>query len=314
MSIRGFLSRDVRMRHLRLLVAIDDAGRLTRAAQMLHITQPALSKALAEMEQSLGKPLFERLPQGLQPTPAGTILIRAARATLGELERASQELHRPATVSRRMLHVGSLPSGVGAILASAFARFRAALEAEGQADTVTFNVVDGQTPSLLALLVAGRLDLVLGSTGPRELPEEVEAIPLYEDRMRLVVPTGHPLARKRKAAWTQACQHPWVLQPTGHPTRIAFERSLRRLGYAMPPVVFEALPSDSGVTMILSLGAVGLLPGRLTQTLVAQGGLKAWGSGLDDQLAVALPVAAFVRRSAVSDLAVTRLIGCLQAS
>ncbi|MFN7287833.1 MAG: LysR family transcriptional regulator [Burkholderiales bacterium] len=301
------------MRHLRLLIAIDDAGRLTRAAQMLHITQPALSKALAEIERALGTPLFDRSPQGLVATRAGTTLIRAARSALGELDRASLELHRPPTEARRTMTVGSMPSGTYSLLAEAFARFRSESVASGLHDAVTFNVVDGQTPALLTQLVAGRLDLVLGSMGASALPAEIEATALYDDRMRLVVAPGHALSRTRTSDWERACEFPWVLQPAGHPTRIAFDRAVRRSGLTAPPVVYEALPSDSAVGLIRALGAVGLLPGRLAQGLAAQGLVKVLPGAASDRLAVSLPVAVFVRRSSLGDTAVKALLQCLRA-
>src|SRR5678816_751674 len=80
------------VRHLKLVRAVVREQGLTRAAAHLHLTQPALSHQLAELESRLGTPLFLRAGRRLRPTPAGERLVQAAEAVLPELERAEREL------------------------------------------------------------------------------------------------------------------------------------------------------------------------------------------------------------------------------
>ena len=244
MSVRDYFARDVRLRHLRLLVAIDDAGRLTRAARLLHVTQPALSKALAEIERAIGAPLFERTPQGLAATPAGATLVRAARAALAELERAGAELQRPVGEAARTLTLGVMPTAGWTMLGDAVARLHAAHPA------ITVRLSDAPTGLLLPQLVAGRLDLILGARLRSPVPEGIESVPLYDDSMRLVAMPRPPLGRLRSVGWDRAAAVPWVLPPSGHPTRVAFDRALRRQGWAPPATVVEALSYDAVMAMI----------------------------------------------------------------
>ena len=116
-SVRAYFGRDAKLRHLRLLVAIEDAGQLSKAAALLHITQPALSKALSEIERSIGHPLFDRGPRGLVPNTRGAALIRAARNVLGELDRVSVELRDLVDRPGRVLMVGAMPTAGLAFLA-----------------------------------------------------------------------------------------------------------------------------------------------------------------------------------------------------
>lgn len=306
MSITDYINRDIRLRHLRLLVAIDDAGRLTRAARLLHVTQPALSKALAEIERSVGMPLFERTPRGLSPTAAGTTLIRAARAALGEIERAGDELRQPSDVAMRVLNVGMMPTSGWTLGADAIARLQALRP------STTVRVIDGPTGMLLQQLVAGRLDLILGARVRATFPEGVESVPLYDDAMRLIVAPGHPLARQRAPDWTRAIAAPWVLMPTGHPTRTAFDRALRRLGWPAPPVVVEALSADVVVALVDSLGAVALTSGRLAARLEARGAVRSVAPALADALAIPLQVTAFAAPSYEADPDVAALVRCLR--
>lgn len=306
MSIREYFSRDMRLRHLRLLVAIDDAGRLTRAARLLHVTQPALSKALAEIERSIGSALFERTPKGLTPTPAGSTLLRAARAALAELERAGVELQRPADAGARMLLVGAMPTAGWTLLSEAVARLRTAYP------EATLRVSDGPTGILLPQLVAGRLDLVLGARLRPALPEGIESVPLYEDSMRLVVAPRHPLVRSRTIKWDRLALVPWVLYPTGHPTRIAFDRAVQRNGWKPPTTFVEALSSDTVVAMAESLNAIALIPGRLEARLRAKRLVREIAPDIADALAIPLHVTAFAASSFHADPIVLGLVRCLR--
>lgn len=306
MSIRSFLARDVRMRHLRLLVAIEDAGQLTRAARVMHVTQPALSKALAEIEQALGTRLFERTSQGLTPTPTGETLIRAARSALAELDRASNELHQVVPNPRRILHVGCMPTASWAILAEALPAFRK------QHAQVSVSVIDGQTAGLLTQLVAGRIDLVIGAMWRTGLPADVEAVNLFEDSMRLVVAAHHPLSRQRKLDWSGVCAYPMVLQPVGHPIRIAFDRAVRRCGWASPEQIYEALQADTMLALLRPMQAVGFMPGRLAQHLSGERLVRVLPAALSDRLAVPLPFTAFFRSGSRQDPVMDALLRSLQ--
>ncbi|HEY9275125.1 LysR family transcriptional regulator, partial [Achromobacter sp.] len=82
----------LKRRHAELLVALDDERHLGRAAERLHMSQPAASKALAQLEEQVGYALFERGTQGTQPTYAGMVMIRHARNGLGAAQRVAAEL------------------------------------------------------------------------------------------------------------------------------------------------------------------------------------------------------------------------------
>lgn len=306
MSIREYFARDVRLRHLRLLVAIDDAGRLTRAAQLLHVTQPALSKALAEIERAIGSPLFERTPRGLTATPAGETMVRAARAALSELERAGVALQQPADAGTRVLAVGAMPTAGWTLLADTVAQLRVAHPA------TTVRVIDGPTGVLLPQLVAGRLDLILGARLRPALPQGVVGLPLYDDSMRLVTPPRHPLARLRSIGWDRVAEAAWVLPPSGHPTRVAFDHALRRKGWRLPSTIIEALSSDVVVAMVESLDGIALMPGRLAMRLAAKGLVREIAPKLADELAIALNVTAFVADAFHDDPSLVALVRCLR--
>ncbi|MFI8194083.1 LysR family transcriptional regulator [Streptomyces sp. NPDC085946] len=80
------------IKQLRALVTVAEVGSVTRAAALLHLVQPAVTRQIRTLEHELGVPLFERTRQGMRPTEAGTIMVDRARRALGELERARAEV------------------------------------------------------------------------------------------------------------------------------------------------------------------------------------------------------------------------------
>src|SRR5262245_25657826 len=107
-QLDSFVRASFKPRHLRLLVALDDIRHLGKVAASINVSQPAVSKALGELERGLGLKLFERTARGLVPTAYGECLIRHARVMLGELAQARDELRGLASGSSGSIRIGVL--------------------------------------------------------------------------------------------------------------------------------------------------------------------------------------------------------------
>lgn len=234
-SLDGFFRAAIKPRHLRLLVAIDDFRNLAKVAANTHVTQPAVSKTLGELERGLGVKLFERTPRGVHPTVYGECLIRHARAVLTGLTQARDELRSLASGAAMRLSVGVLPGAVPALLPNSLALFKRRAPAS--------NVLlrEGTMDALLPELWLGRLDLIVGrlqhGTPRPELGEKI----LSEEPIVLVARAGHPLAARRRLAWGDLAAFPWVLPPVGTFLREPLERAFERHGVALPADSIETL-------------------------------------------------------------------------
>ena len=91
-QIDRVLRSNLKLRHLQMLVALDQFRHLGRAAEFLSVTQPAVSKTLAEIESMFGLPLFERSTRGTEPTAAGASVVRFARSVLAGFDRTRDEI------------------------------------------------------------------------------------------------------------------------------------------------------------------------------------------------------------------------------
>jgi DNA-binding transcriptional LysR family regulator len=230
-----YLQINLKARHLRLLVTIDTYRNLTQVADVTHVTVPAVSKSLAELERGLGLPLFSRTTQGLMPTPYGDCLIRHARAMLTVLHQARDELKALSSGTEGKIHIGMLPASASVLLPQALSL----LKERSPGTNVT--VSEGTTALLLPELWQGHLDLVVGRLPPPDTLGSFEERELLEEPVTLMTGRHHPLASKATLEWSDLRPYPWILPPPGSILRDPLERALEAHDVALTNNYIETL-------------------------------------------------------------------------
>ena len=234
-EIDWYLQINLKARHMHLLVAIDTYRNLTQVADVTHVTVPAVSKALAELERGLGLTLFSRTAQGLVPTQYGECLIRHARDMLTILHQARDELKALSSGAEGKIHIGMLPASSSVLLPQALSLLKQ------RSPGTNVVVIEGTTASLLPDLWQGRLDLVVGRLPPPDTLGSFEEKELLEDPVTLVTGCHHPLARKKNLKWSDLNPYPWVLPPPGSILRDPLERALEVHGVPLSNNYIETL-------------------------------------------------------------------------
>jgi len=230
-----YLQVNLKARQLRLLAALDDFGNLKQVADISHVTVPAVSKALAELERGLGLQLFARTAQGLRPTAYGECLIRHARSMLAGIHQAREELRAIGSGTEGKIHVGVFPAWTAQLLPAALALLKQ------RAPTANVLVTEGTATTLMPDLWQGKVDLLVGRLPPRRSMPDVEELELLEEPLVLMTGPHHPLARKRKVKWSDLQGYPWVLPPAGSQLREPLERILERHGVSLSSNYVETL-------------------------------------------------------------------------
>jgi DNA-binding transcriptional LysR family regulator len=215
-----YLQINLKARHLRLLVTIDTYRNLTQVADVTHVTVPAVSKSLAELERGLGLTLFSRTTQGLMPTPYGDCLIRHARAMLTVLHQARDELKALSSGTEGKVHIGMLPASASVLLPQALSLLKQ------RSPGTNVMVTEGTTALLLPELWQGHLDLVVGRLPAPDTLGSFEEKELLEEPVTLVTGRHHPLARRKSLEWSELRPYPWILPPAGSILRDPLERAL----------------------------------------------------------------------------------------
>ena len=170
------------------VVSVADSGNFSRAAEICHVGQPALSQQIARLDKELGVRLFIRNARGAVPTEAGTEFVRRAR----ELLRSSEELAEQMS-SYAGLHKGTLTLGI--ITSLECIEFGSMLSAFVRTyPDITLNILQYGTYPLEEMLANREIDLAFLNLPPQGLPPQLVFKKLGEDRYSLAVPYDHPLA------------------------------------------------------------------------------------------------------------------------
>lgn len=178
----------IEVRHLRLITALAEHGTLTRAAQHLHLSQPALSHQLRELEETLGGEVFHRKTSPLRFTSAGRLLLQTARRVLVELEQTTRQIHLA-----RSGHRGSLRIAVECH--SCFEWLMPSMDAfRTRWPEVEMDLVSGFHADPLGLLEADEADLVIVSREKKH-PQRIYA-PLFRYEVLALLAHEHPLAAR----------------------------------------------------------------------------------------------------------------------
>lgn len=250
----------LKLRHLRLLIVLDDCRKLGHAAAALNLSQPAASKLLGEIEALVGVQLFERLPRGVEPTAFGEVLVRRSRAMLTELNLADEELKALRAGEGGVVTIGAVTAPACDIVVDALHSLHR------QRLGLRVNVEVNTSPALARQLLAGELDFAIA-----RITGDVDAEPFaYEEigveKCCLVVRDSHPLAGCARVKPEDLADQDWVLQTQGSLLRLRVEEMLRRHGVPVPGRVINtssvlvsmALARSSDMVVALAAGVADL--------------------------------------------------------
>ncbi|MCL4179456.1 MAG: LysR family transcriptional regulator [Verrucomicrobia bacterium] len=196
------------MQQLRYVVAVARMGNFSRAAEQCHVSQPSLSQQIQKLEDELGERLFDRLKREARLTAHGEAFWRRAVRILEEVDAAKREAAEAQSLLRGTLTVGVLPTIAPYLLPGVlvtFAEKYPGLEIVVQEDT---------TARLLKLAQAYEIDFALAS---RPIHDERMAVrDLFAEELRLAIPPGHPLARKRTVSPADLRNERLIVMKEGH--------------------------------------------------------------------------------------------------
>lgn len=258
----------LRLRHLKLIDALAHHAHLRRAAEAVHISQPAATQLLRELEDLLGLALFERHARGMRITEAGRVLARHAHVAIEALASTAEALAQQAAGQQRPLRVGAILAALSSVLRPALPLLRA------QHPELRLAIEEGSIERLLAGLQGGALDLVL-LRRPTALPEGCRFEPLRSDRMVVLAGAGHPWSGRRRLRLRDLAQARWVLPPPHFAVRQALDAAFAResaqpQAHAIQVLVPELLPTvlaEPGVLAPVPLSALDRLDGTRVQRL-----------------------------------------------
>lgn len=264
------LAARLRFRHLQLITELQRSGSLRAAAQPLNLTQPALSKALREIEAAFGFALFARTARGLKPTAQGEVVVRGAAMLLEELAHLRVEAVASES-AEALLRIGAPPFVAQDYLPAVLARLAQ------RKPPVRTQLTEERVPSLLALLVAGKLDALVTSY-PAHMHElthsNLKFENLFDTEFTLIAPASSPLARIRQVDWQRLANEPWVMPASTSMLRRLIDDSFIQAGIAPPSPVVESTSPVTTVRLVAAGLGVSAVPASTMRGELALGLIK----------------------------------------
>jgi len=302
-KIDRVLRSNLKLRHLQLLVALDQFRHIGRVAEFLSVTQPAVSKMLAEVERMFDLDLFERSTRGTEPTPYGDSVVRFARSVLADYERTRDEIGAVASGAAGRTSVGAMVVGTPVLLARAIALLK-----QRSAQT-TVLVEEGDLTRLLPRLRLGELDLFVGRLEPGYAAPDLVTEPLHEEAMALVARPDHPLAQKARPSWGDLAEAPWVVPPPWASSRVKLDQCFFKHGLHPPADIVETASFLATLTFVRERPAIGFLARGVARHFEREGMVKVLPMRLQIELP---PVGIITMRGRMRTPSSERLMECLR--
>jgi len=304
-DIDRVLRSNLKLRHLQLVVALDEFRHLGRAAEFLSVSQPAVSKTLAEIERMFDLDLFVRSTRGTEPTAYGQAVIRFARSVLADYGRTRDEIAAVAGGAAGRTSVGAMVVAIPTLLVRAVALLKA------RSERTTVMVEEGDLTRLLPRLRVGELDLFVGRLEPGYASPDLDTEALYVEPMCIVVHPDHPLARDTRGGWKKLAAIPWIVPPPWASSRIKLEQMFYKHGLVPPPDIVETASFLTTLAFVRQRPAVGFLARGVARHFEREGLLKV----LRLQVPIELPpVGMITLRGRSRTPATEQLMACLRST
>lgn len=243
------------LRHLRYFIAVAEELHFGRAAQRLNIAQPGLSQQIQSLETDLGVSLLARTNRHVQLTPAGLAFLDEARRVLAQVDRAVNLVKRAASGQIGRLSIGATESATWVLLPELIRQFRSRFP------SVDLAIREMPSPSQLAALRAGDIDV--GFVRPPIDTEGLVTRTVLKERLGLLLPEAHPLAKRSRLPLTALAGQPLIIHPARPSGWSDFMISVCREAGIEPQVSQDALETGTAVSFVAAGLGLTIVPESL---------------------------------------------------
>lgn len=268
MARSDHLRRRLHLRDLDTFMAVAAAGGMRKAAEQLHMSQPAVSKAIADLEALLGVRLLDRSRNGVEPTAYGHALLKHGGTLFDGLRRAVGEIEFLADPAGGELSLGCAETISAGLAAAAIA------SVSKRQPRVVFNVESGDAPVLLLHFLRERTCELVIARPYGVVESDVEALSLFRERMTVVVGPTHRFASRRKIRLEELIDERWLLSRNelmaGSPVAAAFANA----GLALPRKLIVTGSLNLRYALLATGTCVTVVPHSLLKFGTPRGALK----------------------------------------
>jgi DNA-binding transcriptional LysR family regulator len=260
MDLTDRVAHRLKLRDLRMLETVVQWGSMAKAADQLNLSQPAISKAIAEMEHVLGVRLIDRGRQGVEPTPYGAALLRRGTAIYDELRQGVAEIEHlsdPATGAVRIAAPEPIAAGLLPILIEQFTK---------EYPRASVHVIHTPVASLQIQtpryhdLRTRNVDLVLGPIFGPLADDDLAAMSLYKDSAAVAAGANSPLRRRRNVTLPELMEERWILQPADTIAGRSHFEAFQEAGVGAPAKLITTTSVQIQIGLVASQRYLTILP------------------------------------------------------
>lgn len=255
----------ITLRHLRVIAALADLKLVARVAEALNVTQPAVSKQIAELEKIVGIPVVTRDRNRLYLTPIGNRLADHAKQALGQLDRAAFDIEAMASGVSGSVSIGVVSSVAPTLLPGTIALFKRSTP------QASVSISEGHFVELFPQLEAGSIDVLIARIWqPQELPG-IDQMTLLSEPLVVAAGRNHPLAQMKDLAWSDVAAFPWIMPQANSVARGAVDALFAANGLTPPSNTIASLSMTLNLELLRVMPVLGLMPQRFAQTQATRG-------------------------------------------
>ena len=261
-TLETLMSR-LRLRQLRLLMALDECGSIHKAAEQVAISQPGATRALNEIESTLGAPLFLRSARGLEANDLGRCVVRYARLIQTDVAHLREEMIGIQQGFGGHLAVGGTMGAIAAIV-------EAIVKVRAEQPSLSLQVIEDTSEGLLRLLDEGRIDVALCRSNFGRRPGDYHCHGHFPEPLWVVANPAHPLVKVEAPDFIALARQAWIVYPVSMPRML--EQEFVAAGLSQPVQSIE-ISSTYAILAMLERddGVLALLPERIAREQVARG-------------------------------------------
>jgi molybdate transport repressor ModE-like protein len=275
------IGRRLKLKDLHTLQTIAEAGSMAKAAKVLALSQPAISKAIADMEHVVGSSLLERSSQGVELTESGRILVARGRVIFDEVREGLKDIEAVADPTQGDLRIGTadpLTVVVAETITQLFSKY----------PRITYQVAVSDATTTLRQLRDRELDVVLTRWNPATTPDDLSFEVLFHSPLAILANTNHPLVKRKNLSLKDLMGEQWTLSPPDSYLGLIVAEIFRRNKLEWPRSIVTAISIHMRVNLLASGNFISVLP----TTILRHRGNSAWLRELDVDLHEAGPIAA----------------------
>ena len=263
------LDARVKFRHLHTFLEVARQNSVVKAADVLHVSQPAVTKTIRELEEALGVAVFEREGRGIRITRYGEVFLRHAGAAITALRQGIDSVSQELAEAAPPVRVGALPTVSTRIMPRAMTLFLQ------EKTSSRIKIVTGENAVLLEQLRIGELDLVVGRLAAPEKMTGFSFEHLYSEQVLFTVRAGHPLLTSAGSVFEALADYPILMPTRGSVIRPVVEQLLIANGVGRLPTQVETVSHAFGRAFTRESDAVWIISEGVISSDLAEGVLVA---------------------------------------